>query len=167
MRRREIRKKQYSHTLDRVTNTPSNGARNTQNQGRPDGLSWKAMLAILALAILVAAAIAYLLVNPFFHQPAHSTLRTRSQTSHSLRPSRASITKWESRPLSDTPAHNPCIAARQRPWQPNPSGMPDDTISIQQFRCNNGLIHHSDSLSLRASGIHYDRSCSCDSSLPW
>jgi hypothetical protein len=47
-----------------------------ENDPRPQpdnprrGLSWRAMLGIVALAILVAAALAYLLVNPFFHQPA-------------------------------------------------------------------------------------------------
>jgi hypothetical protein len=30
---------------------------------------------------------------------------------------------------------------------------------LQQFRSNNGLIRHSDSLSVRRSRIHYDRSC--------
>lgn len=34
------------------------------------GLSWRAMLAIVALAILAAMVIAYLLVDPFFHQHA-------------------------------------------------------------------------------------------------
>jgi hypothetical protein len=53
-----------------VTDTQSNGVDAQETGPRSGGLSWKAMLAILALAILVAAAIAYLLVNPFFHQPA-------------------------------------------------------------------------------------------------
>jgi hypothetical protein len=57
-------------TLERVTDTQSNGANAQETGPQSSDLSWKAMLAILALAILVAAAIAYLLVNPFFHQPA-------------------------------------------------------------------------------------------------
>jgi hypothetical protein len=43
---------------------PSNG------EARPSGLSWGAMLALLAGAILIAIGVAYLLVYPFFHQNA-------------------------------------------------------------------------------------------------
>jgi hypothetical protein len=53
-----------------VTDTQSNAADVTGKRPSSGGLSWKAMLAILALAIIVAVALAYLLVNPFFHQPA-------------------------------------------------------------------------------------------------
>jgi hypothetical protein len=51
-----------------VADTQSKGA-DAQETG-PRGLSWKAMLAILALTIIVAVAVAYLLVNPFLHKPA-------------------------------------------------------------------------------------------------
>jgi hypothetical protein len=51
-----------------VTDTESGGEVEKKTDARQDGLSWRAMLAILALAILAAAAIAFLLVNPFFHQ---------------------------------------------------------------------------------------------------
>jgi hypothetical protein len=50
-----------------VTNTESGSDSEKKPDAKQGGLSWGAMLAILALAILAAAAIAYLLVNPFFH----------------------------------------------------------------------------------------------------
>jgi hypothetical protein len=50
-----------------VTNTQSNDSDKAQVSSAQSGLSWTAMLGIMALAILVAAAIAYLLVDPFFH----------------------------------------------------------------------------------------------------
>lgn len=53
--------------LDKVTNTQSNDSDKAQVSGAQSGLSWRAMLGIVALAILVAVAIAYLLVDPFFH----------------------------------------------------------------------------------------------------
>jgi hypothetical protein len=65
-----MRPKQASPTLERVTDTPRNAADAQETERQSSGLSWKAMLAILALAIVVAVVVAYLLVNPFFRQPA-------------------------------------------------------------------------------------------------
>jgi hypothetical protein len=53
-----------------VSDTASSGDTEKSQDAKPGGLSWAAMLAIVALAILVAVGIAYLLVNPFFHQHA-------------------------------------------------------------------------------------------------
>lgn len=59
-------------TLSEVTNRLSGdpGEERIDGEGASGGrgVSWRAMLAIVALAILAAAAIAYLLVDPFFHQ---------------------------------------------------------------------------------------------------
>ena len=51
-----------------MSDTESSGGAEQKPHAGQGGLSWSAMLAIVALAILAAAAIAYLLVNPFFHQ---------------------------------------------------------------------------------------------------
>jgi hypothetical protein len=50
----------------------SNHDGNDESQGRNNegGISWKAMLILLALALIAAVVIAYLLVDPFFHQHA-------------------------------------------------------------------------------------------------
>jgi anti-sigma-K factor RskA len=55
-----------SLTLIRVTESHNAGKEPEVGQR---GLSWRAMLVIVALAILVAAAIAYALIYPFFRQP--------------------------------------------------------------------------------------------------
>jgi len=52
-----------------VANTKSDEPDEGQIHDRQRGLSWTAMLAIVALAIVVAVGIAYLLIDPFFHQP--------------------------------------------------------------------------------------------------
>ncbi len=57
-----------SHTLNPVIDAPSPGSGNQDAPGG-EGLSWKAMLAMVALAIAAAAAVAYALIYPFFHQP--------------------------------------------------------------------------------------------------
>jgi hypothetical protein len=56
---------------DPLLDAPSD-AQASREDGAPrrEGLSWGAMMALVALAILVATACAYLLVNPFFHQRA-------------------------------------------------------------------------------------------------
>lgn len=55
--------------LNRVANTKSDEPDEGHIHDRQRGLSWTAMLAIVALAIVVAVGIAYLLIDPFFHQP--------------------------------------------------------------------------------------------------
>jgi hypothetical protein len=54
-----------------MTEKPSTEAKSSQPKTSERvrlALSWRAMLVLIMLAILLAAACAYLLVNPFFHQ---------------------------------------------------------------------------------------------------
>ncbi len=51
-----------------MLNTQSKDADRAHGGDPQSGPSWRAMLWILAVAILAAVAVAYLLIAPFFHQ---------------------------------------------------------------------------------------------------
>jgi hypothetical protein len=60
----------------------------TSHQPTGSGPSWGLMLVLLAIAILLAAAIAYRMIYPFFHQhPAHQALVTARVSSRIGMPS--------------------------------------------------------------------------------